>query len=520
MTWLIDTLVMTGALIAAVLVLRRPVARWFGPGMAYALWALPLLRLVLPPLVLPQAREAFAPVMETAPVTLAAAPSGAAASPAASGLLGSIPATQWLVIAWLCGAAAFIVWRIAGHAAMRRDLLDCARPVGEAGAVRLVESPAVASPVAFGLFDKVVALPPGFMASEDRAARDLAIAHELEHHAGRDLAVNWAMQPLMALHWFNPLAWLGWRAMRRDQEAACDARVLAGSGAATRVHYAHLIASFSTAPRLALAAPMACPMLGEKSIVHRLRSLTMTQPSPRRSRLGRLMIGAGVLALPLTATITYAATEEAAATPPPTAKTRTETRVVVIEHDGHQKDGTAPKFTRTITSDGKTIVIKSDKELSEAEVQQRLARIEADLPAPPAPPEPSAPGEVAAPPAPPVPPRVVMIHRLDRDVAAAEREAEQASLHAEQLSAHALAMAEQSTCKGGAKTYDFTGSSDKGSEQMTTRIRICAMRNALDSLRHARAGIAGDTRMDAKVRAEVLSGLDEEIARLSKDDAS
>lgn len=519
MSWLIDTFVMTGALIALVLVLRRPVARWFGPGMAYALWALPLLRLVLPPLILPQARESATNVVEAAPVDLVMAPAGAIATPA-SGLLDAIPVMQWLTIIWLCGAVAFIVWRIAGHMAMRRDLLGGARPVGEAGAVRLVESPAVVSPVAFGCMDKVVALPPGFMAREDRAARDLAIAHELEHHAGRDLAVNWAMQPLLALHWFNPLAWLGWRAMRRDQEAACDARVLAGRGAATRVHYAHLIASFAQGPRLALAAPMACPMLGEKSIVHRLRSLTMTEPSPRRSRLGRLMIGAGVLALPLTATITYAASEDAASTPSPAPKVRSETRVVVIEHDDGHNDGKEPKFSRTITSDGKTIVIKSDKPLSEAEVQERLARIEADLPAPPAPPVPPAPGEVAAPPAPPAPAHVVMIRRIDQEKADAEGDAARVSLHAEEMSAHALALAEQSTCKDGARTYDFTGSSDKDRERMTTRIRICAMNNALESLRRARAGIASDPHMAADVRAQVLKGMDEEISRLSKDEPS
>ena len=38
---------------ALVLVLRRPVARWLGAGAAYALWALPVLRLVLPPVTLP-----------------------------------------------------------------------------------------------------------------------------------------------------------------------------------------------------------------------------------------------------------------------------------------------------------------------------------------------------------------------------------------------------------------------------------------------------------------------------------
>ena len=51
--WLIDTLLYTGTLIALVLVLRRPVGRFFGPQIAYALWALPFLRLLLPPIELP-----------------------------------------------------------------------------------------------------------------------------------------------------------------------------------------------------------------------------------------------------------------------------------------------------------------------------------------------------------------------------------------------------------------------------------------------------------------------------------
>ena len=68
MSWFIDTLVWSGALIALVLVLRRPVARTFGAGMAYALWLLPLLRLVMPPLVLP---AWLAPAVAPAPMTQA-----------------------------------------------------------------------------------------------------------------------------------------------------------------------------------------------------------------------------------------------------------------------------------------------------------------------------------------------------------------------------------------------------------------------------------------------------------------
>ena len=63
--WLIDTLLYTGILIAVVLVLRRPAGRFFGPQIAYGLWALPFLRLLLPPVVLP---AEFAPAPVAAPL--------------------------------------------------------------------------------------------------------------------------------------------------------------------------------------------------------------------------------------------------------------------------------------------------------------------------------------------------------------------------------------------------------------------------------------------------------------------
>ena len=41
--WMLETLLWTAVLIAFVLLVRRPVARHFGPQIAYALWALPAL---------------------------------------------------------------------------------------------------------------------------------------------------------------------------------------------------------------------------------------------------------------------------------------------------------------------------------------------------------------------------------------------------------------------------------------------------------------------------------------------
>ncbi|MCH2487790.1 MAG: hypothetical protein MK010_08625, partial [Erythrobacter sp.] len=63
-----------------------------------------------------------------------------------------------------------------------------------------------------------------------------------------------------------------------------------------------------TGARPALAAPMACPVLGDKSIIHRLRSLTMVEISPRRRFTSRALLLGGALALPLTASVSYAET--------------------------------------------------------------------------------------------------------------------------------------------------------------------------------------------------------------------
>ncbi|MEP3420885.1 MAG: M56 family metallopeptidase [Erythrobacter sp.] len=357
-SWLFETLIWTAVLIAAVLMVRRPVARWFGPQFAYALWLIPAIRLVLPPIELPAWMKPSQSLSQSMPFAGESVdPSAAAleelqflnlnpANPVATtdgpvGVEAAAPdgtapitpslnvdmetlihvGTQIGIAVWLIGAAIFLYIRFGHYFRLRNDLLTDAIEVGRDGPIRLIETPGTDAPLAFGVIDKVVALPIGFLAQPDRVARDLALAHELAHHRGRDLLINVAVQPLFALHWFNPLGRYGWLALRRDQEAACDARVLAAQPATKRAAYADLIVSFAagqnTAPHCAIAAPMACPVLGEKSIIHRLRSLNMNNTSHTRRLTGRIMLGAAVLALPLTASISYAASELPAEPAPP-----------------------------------------------------------------------------------------------------------------------------------------------------------------------------------------------------------
>lgn len=316
MDWLTDTFIWTAALIALVLLIRRPVARHFGPQAAYALWALPLIRLVLPPLTLPawmapsEPATALATEVEPLDVFALVAERNAIPFPGSDVTLSQplLPfnLSEFVLAIWLAGAATFLFLRFRAYSRMRQELLAEGRDVGQAGKVRLIETPLTSAPLAFGVIDKVVALPEGFMATWYRDARDLALAHELAHHKGHDLAINMAVQPLFALHWFNPLGYLGWLALRRDQEAACDARVIAKRAKEDRATYAQVIASFAAGPNVALAAPMTCPVLGDKSIIHRLRSLKMNNQSTKRRMAGRGLLAAALVALPLTATVTYA----------------------------------------------------------------------------------------------------------------------------------------------------------------------------------------------------------------------
>jgi bla regulator protein blaR1 len=533
--WLADTLFYTGLLIALVLLLRRPVARWFGPQVAYSLWALPLLRLLLPPIVLP---ASLAPTVESE----AAAATGRAAVPASEriGSMGAAPvgatesaaagAPAWAgadlapfaLSIWLGVAIAFLAWRVATYKRMRRELLIEARSVGEVGRIRLVETPALAAPVAFGVRDKVIALPPLFMAQPDLAARDLAIAHELAHHRAHDLLANYAAQVLLALHWFNPLAWLGWRAMRRDQEAACDARVLAGRGRQERALYAALIADIAAGPRLALAAPMACPLLGEKSIVHRLQSLSRGEIAPARRRLGRGLVLASALALPATASFSYAA---AHAQPPETSASRASLELpqppVPPAHPVSSETPEAGERPMPAIVIERPVVEGEDGQTA---VRQFTVRRVDRAPLPPAVGQLPR-SELRVHPSDPQWQR--QMEQFERDM---ERWGEEYGRQMEQWGRE-FGERQAAQARAFAMAPEVIHSCDEGEQGRTTiahgspRVVICqraiearAMAQASSSLRAARASIAGSRAMSESVRREVIEELDEEIARLERGD--
>jgi bla regulator protein BlaR1 len=332
--WIIETFVASTLLMLLVLAIRAPVRKAFGPQMAYALWAMPVIRMLLPPLpgdwtltslIAPFVREADVPGIVTGVIKPEALPAGidqsavtiveigGASHPAAAALVAptySASGPSLLILGiglWALGALAFLAYHLIAHRRHCSRLLKAARvdrTVAQ-GKVRVIETDAVHGPLAFGVLRKYVAFPCDFTERYDEQERDLALAHELGHHVRGDLIANWVALIVLAIHWFNPVAWKAFRAFRADQEMACDALVLAGRAQALRHAYGRAIVKSAHGG----AVSAACHLHTINEVKGRLRMLSKTHKNtPARLATGLIGTGAlGLAALGLTASGTQAA---------------------------------------------------------------------------------------------------------------------------------------------------------------------------------------------------------------------
>jgi beta-lactamase regulating signal transducer with metallopeptidase domain len=303
--WAIEALIASAGLMLLVLVIRVPVRRAFGPNIAYALWVLPVARLLLPPLPTAWRDAATAPIAHaSAGITvLVVQPLGLDSVAATTPVQDTPSLVPILLAVWAAGAAAFLIWHGIAHARFCRRIMTTARKV-VSGPVNVIETDAATGPLAFGIWRKYVAFPGDFNDRYDADERDLALEHELTHHARGDLIANWVALVVLALHWFNPIAWRSFRAFRADQEMACDARVLADRDPAFRHAYGRAIVKSAHGG----AVSAACHLHTINDLKGRLKMLSMGRKSRGRVLGGGVSVAALTLAaLGLTASGTQAA---------------------------------------------------------------------------------------------------------------------------------------------------------------------------------------------------------------------
>lgn len=236
--WLFNaTLGGTGAILLT-LALGPLVRKTLGAQAAHGLWAVALILLLCPwqprsPVGVGRTSSDLPAVVVEVMAPPVSAPDQILPQPARP---RPIP---WLLLVWGTGVCILLglsILRVvrAGRLVLRsREITD--RPTVQAALrtmeglpdrMKVCESADLMSPAVCGLWRPVILLPPGWVNRVGTEELRCVLWHEIGHIRRGDLWWCWAFQVAQAVHWFNPLVWLGGRMARVDQEMACDEWVL------------------------------------------------------------------------------------------------------------------------------------------------------------------------------------------------------------------------------------------------------------------------------------------------------
>lgn len=191
--------------------------------------------------------------------------------------------------------------RFAIHLEERRRALevpDCPLPVYEAEGLP--------SPCLFGLFRPAIYLTPEAAQLPEGQRRHI-LAHELTHYHHKDHL--WAVLRCLALalHWYNPLVWLAVICSKRDGELACDAGTVQRLGEGERIPYGRTLVDLVARRSLRPGDLISCSTAmtgGNKSIQQRIAQL-VKKPETKKTAL---FAAAALVAL--AAVFTFAGTKE------------------------------------------------------------------------------------------------------------------------------------------------------------------------------------------------------------------
>jgi bla regulator protein blaR1 len=279
----LDSTLVTGLVAALLIVLRRPMLAAFGPEWTYASWVLPVLPAI--PLRMPAL-----PSLDPGGVLSGSA--GAVYTVTANfeqQVASSVDLAAVALWVWALGAVALFAWGVSRYAYLVQLLRD-SEQVSEYEGMP-VETAAVPVPMTVGVFTPRIIVPATLWTATDDAGRSKILAHEAVHAQRRDVLWNLIGFGLLCLHWFNPVAWLAYRSMRRDQELSCDARVTGSSSDGDRARYARLLVEVVAAQPVSAAPAMAADL---KRLEERIKMIWRHRARPAVTRTALIaLVAAG-----------------------------------------------------------------------------------------------------------------------------------------------------------------------------------------------------------------------------------
>jgi beta-lactamase regulating signal transducer with metallopeptidase domain len=227
--------------------LLRPWIRWrIGPQLAYRLWLIPVV----------------ASVASLFPTMIRFESAFGGASAALYHALSAVP----MRLAWGVGALA------TASVFARAEL-----------GFRRLEQERRAGPAVVGIWPRLV-VPHDYAERFSDAERRLIRRHERAHMRRRDPVANLFLALASVAFWFNPLVHIARRAIRLDQELACDALALEDPGLSRRAYGEALL----KAQLQGSGSWLACGWSGVAGhpLELRVRLLSLKRPSLKRDLIG------------------------------------------------------------------------------------------------------------------------------------------------------------------------------------------------------------------------------------------
>jgi beta-lactamase regulating signal transducer with metallopeptidase domain len=145
-----------------------------------------------------------------------------------------------VVMAWLTGGVASFFWTAVIYLQFCRKLNqvpvcdderlcglweECRRLAGVRKSIPLLMFDGVLQPAILGLFRPKLLLPLDAADLTDQQLR-MVMLHELSHVRYGDIAANWVLVFIRAVHWWNPIFWLAATCYQSLREQSCDAFAL------------------------------------------------------------------------------------------------------------------------------------------------------------------------------------------------------------------------------------------------------------------------------------------------------
>ena len=191
---------------------------------------------------------------------------------------------------WIAGMAVMALWLLAANLRFWLRLRRSRRVLNYMPLVTYV-SGAVETPCLFGLFKPAIYVTPE--AAEDDVTMGHIMAHEMTHYRHRDYI--WAVLRCVCLviHWYNPLVWLAAALSRRDAELACDESTLLRIGEGERAAYGRTLIGLTCTGKGGLLRT-ATTMTGSKKSIRERIVLIAKKPKMRLYTLIAVLLIAAI----------------------------------------------------------------------------------------------------------------------------------------------------------------------------------------------------------------------------------